>query len=271
MRDFRDAKAMAQTLRDTLKTKSVTLTHSESLELVAKILGFHDWNVLSAKIEASRPAPDELVELRPSTPMPIASGTILPIIPMRDIVFFPQMVAPLFVGRDSAKRAIEHALGGNSTVLAIAQRRAGDDDPKFDDLQSMGVTASVVNRIAMRDGTFKVIVSGIQRARILKSVEGEFLAGEIALVEDVRTELSDETIALSRAVLEAYQAYAKHPAARFLQMYAAAEPGQLADAIAPLLQLLVGVEKVQQLLETNDVVKRLEIILELIKTDKQAA
>jgi uncharacterized protein len=125
--------------------------------------------------------------------------------------------------------------------------------------------------MTMRDGTLKVVVSGLQRARILKSVEDEFLAAEIEPVEDVRTEPSEETTALSRAVLEAYQAYAKHPAARFLQMYAAAEPGQLADAIAPLLQLLVGIEKAQQLLETNDVTKRLEMILELIKAGKQAA
>jgi uncharacterized protein len=268
MRDFRDAKAMAQSLRDALKTKSITLTHSESLELVAKILGFHDWNVLSAKIEASHAVP---TEPPPSVPQPIASGTGIPIIPMRDIVFFPQMVAPLFIGRESTKRAIECALAGNSTVLAIAQRRAGDDDPKLADLHAVGVTASVINRMTMRDGTLKVVVSGLQRARILKSVEDEFLAAEIEPVEDVRTEPSEETTALSRAVLEAYQAYAKHPAARFLQMYAAAEPGQLADAIAPLLQLLVGIEKAQQLLETNDVTKRLEMILELIKAGKQAA
>jgi hypothetical protein len=78
-------------------------------------------------------------------------------------------------------------------------------------------------------------------------------------------------LTVPRAVLDAYQAYAKHPAARFLQVYAAAEPGQLADAIAPLLQLSIGVEKAQQLLETDDVVKRLEMILELIEASRQAA
>ena len=102
MRDFRDAKAMAQTLRDTLKARSVSLTHSESLEIVARTLGFHDWNVLAAAIQASKPAGTE-----PSkTPAQSGVGSIFPVVPMRDLVLFPQMVVPLFVGRDKTKRAI---------------------------------------------------------------------------------------------------------------------------------------------------------------------
>src|SRR5262245_15394502 len=92
MRDFRDAKAMAQTLRDALKARSVSITHSESLELIAKILGFHDWNVLSARIQAERPAAD----LSTATPLP--GGASMPTIPLRDIVLFPRMTLPLYVG-----------------------------------------------------------------------------------------------------------------------------------------------------------------------------
>ena len=98
MRDFRDAKAMAQTLREALKTKSVSLTHSESLELVATILGFHDWNVLSATIQSEvQPAAN------PGSTIPatvrLAAENQLPTVPLRDIVVFPHLNVPLFAGR----------------------------------------------------------------------------------------------------------------------------------------------------------------------------
>src|ERR1700754_355721 len=106
MRDFRDAKAMAQTLREALKTKSVTLTHSESLELVAKTLGFHDWNVLSARIQASPPAGSASATLASAAILsPLSAGAHIPMIPMRDLVVFPQMNTTIFVGRDKTRRA----------------------------------------------------------------------------------------------------------------------------------------------------------------------
>src|SRR5271166_2338894 len=99
MRDFRDAKAMAQRLRDALKQKSVSVTHSESLELIAKSFGFHDWNVLSARIQSKyNPAlsGEALIRLptgedRPAAPLP--EGADLPVVPVRDIVLFPYMIA----------------------------------------------------------------------------------------------------------------------------------------------------------------------------------
>src|SRR5262249_49964003 len=105
MRDFRDAKAMAQTLRVALKAKSVSLTHSKSLELVAKLLGFHDWNVLSARI-ASEHRP---VSAPIALPL-ISVGARLPTVPLRDFVVFPKMVVPLLMGREASKRAVEHAM-----------------------------------------------------------------------------------------------------------------------------------------------------------------
>src|SRR5882757_2400486 len=94
MRDFRDAKAMAHSLREALKAKSVSLTRSESLELVARTLGLPDWNHLAAHIQSR---PQQLVA---SGAAVVASGAAIPIVPMRDLVVFPQMVAPIFVGRE---------------------------------------------------------------------------------------------------------------------------------------------------------------------------
>jgi uncharacterized protein len=125
MRDFRDAKAMAQTLRDALQAKSLSLTHSESLELVAKVLGFHDWNVLSARIASERqqsvagPATTVAATTVAATTVaatalpPILAGAGLPAVPVRDFVLFPQMIMPLFVGRDTSKRAVERAMAGD--------------------------------------------------------------------------------------------------------------------------------------------------------------
>ena len=117
MRDFRDAKAMAQTLRDALKAKSFSITHSESLELIARILGFHDWNILSALIQSQDPPP--ATDLSTATPLPTAGGAGLPTIPLRDIVMFPRMTLPIYVGRDTTRRAIERAMAGDKRVLAL--------------------------------------------------------------------------------------------------------------------------------------------------------
>ena len=127
MRDFRDAKAMAQTLREALKPKSISLTHSECLELVAKMLGFHDWNVLSAHIQSSSESPR------------IPLGADLPIVPCRDIVLFPNMGIPILIGREGTKRALECAMAGDKRILAVTQRRAGDDDPDPSALYGVGV------------------------------------------------------------------------------------------------------------------------------------
>src|SRR5215468_9471240 len=122
MRDFRDAKAMAQTLREALKTKSVSLTHGESLELVATILGFRDWNVLSATIQSEvQPAAN------PGSTIPATVRLMpenqLPIVPLRDIVLFPQLNVPLFAGRAKTIHAVEHAMAKDRRILVVTQRR----------------------------------------------------------------------------------------------------------------------------------------------------
>ncbi|HLZ00848.1 MAG TPA: LON peptidase substrate-binding domain-containing protein [Bradyrhizobium sp.] len=269
MRDFREAKAMAQTLRDSLKAKSISLTHSESLELIAKSFGFHDWNVLAARIEASQAVDDEPTEAARAVASNSARA-VIPIVPLRDIVLFPQMVTPLFVGRDKTKRAVNSALGGDGVILAITQRRSGDDDPRLGDLYPVGVTASVVKVIPLSDGTFKLIVAGLQRVTIVRPIEGDYLSAEVAVVEDVRGEPTPETLALTREVLDAYQAFARTPPSRSHSH--PVEPGMLADSIAVLLQVLsVRIDKMAHLLETADVVRRLEMLRDLMRVSQQAA
>jgi ATP-dependent Lon protease len=279
MRDFRDAKAMAQTLREALKTKSVSISHSESLELIARSFGLPDWNYLAAKIQASEAAPQLSVTPVPSSlaaSMPaMPSGAGIPILAIRDLVIFPQMVAPIFIGRDKSRRAIERAVATDGRVLVLTQRRAADDDPGFDDLYPVGVMASVIHNTTLLDGTLKLFISAHRRTLATRPVEAQFLAAEIAPVEDTSGH-SDEAVAMFRAVLEAYQRWAnvdfsavpQGPQAG-LRLPSMEEPGALADAIAPLLP--IAIEQRQQLLETADVVARLQAILELMKSSRHAA
>lgn len=275
MRDFRDAKAMAQTLREALKAKSVSLTHSESLELVAKAFGFPDWNFLAAKIQHSQPTPAPSKAPASAASSASMPAGVVPIVPMRDLVLFPQMIAPIFVGRDKTKRAIERALATDRRILVLTQRRSGDDDPALDALYSVGVSADVINCVTLADGTLKLVVSGLERVSVVRGAEEEFLAAAIEPCEESRSRTA-EAVALSGAVIDAYRVYANldyaalpKPLQARLRLPSIDDPGMVADSVAPLLS--AGIGQRQQLLETCDVVARLEKILELLRTGQQAA
>jgi uncharacterized protein len=269
MRDFRDAKAMAQTLREALKTKSVSLTHSESLELVATILGFRDWNVLSATIQSEVQPP-----ANPGSTIParvrLAAENQLSTLPVRDIVVFPHLNVPLFAGRAKTISAVEHAMAEDRRILVVTQRRPVDDNPTAADLYGVGLTANVTDLIKLNDGTIKLLVKTLTRATIVRLVEDPFLTAEIAPFDESRGQ-DEEAIALSRAVLEAL--FAARNVGQISSVYDRLqenkEPGTLADAVAAILTC--DIRQKQDLLETGDVVSRLQKILALMKTDQQAA
>jgi ATP-dependent Lon protease len=156
----------------------------------------------------------------------------------------------------------------------VAQRRGADDHPALDALYSVGVIARVINCLTQVDGTLKLSVFGLERAAIVRAVEGEFLTAEVVPVEQTRGDTA-EAAALSRAVLDAYQAYAKldystpNEAQVRFRLPNIGEPGVLADSVGPLLS--VGIDQKQKILETSDVVARLETVLELMKAGQQAA
>jgi uncharacterized protein len=185
------------------------------------------------------------------------------------------MVAPIFVGREKTRLAVAKAIAAGGRVLVLTQRRAADDDPALDALYPVGVMASVIHQATLLDGTLKLFVSGLERMTVTRPVEAEFLAAEAAALEQSRGDTADAA-ALYLAVLEAYRIWAnvdfsalpRGPQGR-LWLPSAGEPGGLADAVAPLLP--IGIDKKQQLLETTDVVVRLEAILELMKASQHAA
>jgi ATP-dependent Lon protease len=275
MRDYRDAKAMAQRLRDALKQKSVSLTHSESLELIAKVFGFHDWNELSAKIQSELQSGPLGTPIRIPTgeelpPVPLPEGTDLPVVPMRDIVLFPYMIAPLFVGREKTRRAIECAMAADKRIVAVTQRRAGDDDPTEEGLYGVGVIASVIDFTPLPDGTLRIITRSLERVTLTRCIAGEMLAAKVARFAESRGDLA-KAVMLVRTVLERLRVYLKtdFSAVPYNRLPHIREPGVLADSIAPLLPVEIDLR--QNLLETGDAVARLEKILKLMKNDRRAA
>jgi uncharacterized protein len=279
MRDFRDAKAMAQTLREALKQKSVSLTHSESLELVAKILGVHDWNELSAKIQSDiqsdvqpgrNRAPIRLPtgEDRPAVVLP--AGADLPLVPIRDLVMFPYMIVPLFLGREKTMRALDCAMAADKRIVAVAQRQAGDDDPTQEALYGVGVTASVIDLMTLVDGSIRIIVKSLERVSITRVVDGDMLAAKVAPFAESRSD-GTQAVALVRTVLERLRAYLNvdYSAQPYSRLPHIREPSVLADMIAPLMPITIGER--QELLETGNAMARLEKILALMKNDRRAA
>jgi ATP-dependent Lon protease len=196
-------------------------------------------------------------------------------VPLRDFVVFPKMDAPLLVGREASKRAVEHAMAGDQRILAVAQRRATDENPSPQDLYGIGVVASIMQHAPGEDGTDKLAIRCIERAAIAHMTEGQFLTAEIAPFRELRGQ-DAEAFSLMGTVLETFQAYhnwsPSTPAylrIAHTRLQNIREPSVLADAVAPFL--LIDIARRQDLLETSDVIARLQAILALMKTDQQAA
>ena len=192
---------------------------------------------------------------------------ILPVLPLRNIVVFPHMVVPLFVGRDKTVRALEEAMGADKTILLATQKNENDDDPSAEAIYDIGVVASVLQLLKLPDGTVKVLVEGKSRASIIRYTDNvDFYQAEITeVVEDTGAE--HEAEALSRAVVDQFENYVKLnkkvPPENLSTIPNITEPGKLADSIAQ--HLAVKITDKQQLIETFDVVKRLEKVYALME------
>ena len=117
--------------------------------------------------------------------MTITDGHPVPVLPLRDVVVFPNMVIPLFVGREKSIAALDRAMDSGKNILLLAQKDAADDDPAVDELYTVGTMASILQLLKLPDGTVKVLVEGVARARVEKFVAGmDYLAAQAEIVED---------------------------------------------------------------------------------------
>ncbi|OIQ93860.1 Lon protease [mine drainage metagenome] len=198
-----------------------------------------------------------------------SNTTAVPLLPLRDVVVFPHMVIPLFVGRPKSIKALESAMEAGKQIMLVAQKAAAKDEPKPEDLFEMGCMSTILQMLKLPDGTVKVLVEGVQRAKAQGVVDnGEFFVCDVELL-DGETEASAESEALRRAVVTQFDQYVKLnkkiPPEILTSISGIDNPGRLADTIAAHLPLKL--EHKQTVLELADVHARLENLLEQLERE----
>ena len=186
----------------------------------------------------------------------------LPLLPLRDIVVFPGMIVPLFVGRDKSVVALEKAMKSNKEIFLVAQLDPSEDDPTKDDLYNIGVTATIMQLLKLPDGTVRVLVEGKQRAELCDLIErGDNYVEATVILVDEQSADGPEATALMRSVTEQFESYSKlnkkMPAETAVQLTEIVTPSALADAVAANIQLKVS-DKQSLLVESNPL-RRLEM------------
>ncbi len=196
-------------------------------------------------------------------------GTLYPVLPLRDIVVFPHMIVPLFVGREKSVRALEDVMKDDKQILLVTQKNAGQDDPTSDDIYTVGTVGTVLQLLKLPDQTVKVLVEGGGRARITKFADNP--AFFQAYAEPVAEKVGDpnEVEALTRAVIGQFEQYIKLnrkiPPEVLVSVNQIEDAGKLADTVASHLALKIN-EK-QELLETETVTQRLERIFGFMESE----
>ncbi|SFM94333.1 ATP-dependent Lon protease [Formivibrio citricus] len=200
--------------------------------------------------------------------LPLELGSF-PMLPLRDVVVFPHMVIPLFVGRPKSIRALEAAVDDGRYILLAAQKNAAKDEPELTDIYPVGTIATVLQLLKLPDGTVKVLVEGVQRAHVesLTDDEGFFRAGATPLAQD--DGLNHEIEAMRRALVTQFDQYVKLnkkiPPEILASLSGIESASRLADTIAAHLPLKL--EQKQSILEMIDVKKRLEHLLKQLETE----
>ena len=196
-----------------------------------------------------------------------AEKITLPLLPLRDVVVFPHMVIPLFVGRPKSIKALEVAMEAGRQIMLVAQKAAGKDEPKPDDMFEVGCVSSILQMLKLPDGTVKVLVEGVQRATTHTITDnGEYFVSEVTPVPP-ETEAKSEVEALRRAVTQQFDQYVKLnkkiPPEILTSIAGIDDAGRLADTIAAHLPLKL--ENKQAVLDLVEVDKRLEKLLEQLE------
>src|SRR5579862_3653248 len=196
-------------------------------------------------------------------PGPGGGGMRVPLLPLRDIIVFPHMVVPLFVGRQKSIKALEEAMNKQKFILLAAQREAKTNDPSEEDIYKVGTLGSVVQLLRLPDGTVKVLVEGKKRARVLRYVDqSEYFLVEAEEIEEVCPKTT-EIEALTRSINSTFEHYVKLnkkiPPEMIMSVSSIEDPARLADTI--VAHLGVKLEDKQALLEITNPAERLERVL----------
>jgi len=192
-----------------------------------------------------------------------------PLLPLRDIVVYPHMVVPLFVGRERSITALEHAMDSDKQVVLITQKNPSEDSPKIDDVYQVGTLANILQMLKLPDGTLKVLVEGVTRVGLVNPQEGdEFMQTAVELVEAPVPD-KQESDALSRSALSLFEQYVnlskKIPSEVVSTVSAIEDSERLADTIASHMSL--DLEQKQEILETADIIQRFDQLMNLMESE----
>ena len=193
---------------------------------------------------------------------------LIPVLPLRDVVVYPHMVIPLFVGRERSIDALDAAMKDNKQVLLVAQKEAEVDEPDFTDLYQVGTLANILQLLKLPDGTVKVLVEGSQRSKVLRYQEtGSFFSAVVEQIDDVFNLSEQGQDVLQRTVINSFDQYVKLnnkiPPEVLNALSGIDDPSRLADTMAAHMTLKVSDK--QAILETADIEKRLENLMTLME------
>lgn len=194
---------------------------------------------------------------------------IMPVLPLRDVVVYPYMVIPLFVGRRPSILALEAAMESGKQIFLVAQREVSDDEPNDKDLYKVGTVSTVLQLLKLPDGTIKILVEGESCARVKSyGQEDEYLLANLELIEDTDSG-REEIPPLIKALYSQFEQYVKLdrriPIEILSSLLSIEEPGRLADTIA--IHLPLRLPQKQQILETQDVQARIELIMMMLEVE----
>ncbi|MCK9397770.1 MAG: endopeptidase La [Methylobacter sp.] len=195
-------------------------------------------------------------------------NVLIPVLPLRDVVVYPHMVIPLFVGRERSIDALDAAMKDNKQILLVAQKEAEVDEPDIADLYEIGTLANILQMLKLPDGTVKVLVEGIQRSKVVHYKETEnYFSAVVTEIQDVLKLTEQEQDVLQRTVINSFDQYVKLnnkiPPEVLNSLSGIDDPSRLADTMAAHMTLKVN-EK-QAILETADIEKRLEDLMTLME------
>lgn len=193
----------------------------------------------------------------------------LPLLPLRDVVVYPHMVIPLFVGREKSIEALEAAMTGDKQILLLAQKNPADDDPGADGLYRMGTVATVLQLLKLPDGTVKVLVEGEQRGQVERFIdEDAYCRAEVSIIDEVSVGERESEV-FTRSLLSQFEQYVqlgkKVPAEVLSSLNSIDEPGRLVDTMAAHMALKI--EQKQEILEITELSARVEHVLAMLDAE----
>ncbi|MFU8897122.1 MAG: LON peptidase substrate-binding domain-containing protein, partial [Gammaproteobacteria bacterium] len=201
----------------------------------------------------------------PQTPSIPGAGA--PVLPLRDVVVYPHMVIPLFVGRDRSVQALNHAMQGGKQIVLVAQKQADVDEPGPADLYEVGTLATILQLLKLPDGTVKVLVEGGQRVALKNMHEGEYFSADIEVLEDAGSREEREIEVLTRSIIGQFENYVKLskkvPPEILTSLTSIDHPGRLADTVAAHMSLRLSDK--QRVLEAASLRDRLELVMTMVE------